>query len=295
MIPFEEITRLVRQSEELGMQIRQAVSNLVYVCGGKITLECSQHASDTRRETLLIKSLELHNGKAVALVHRDHSDDYTVPVSEISPGDLLGIVHSQTKELTEKRQKQLMHDLACELALDHVSDPERDPEGYARACFGHYDRLSTLHATGERNICAVCGTTQVSCEAHINPNTQEFIEYGDEAFYHAHCTHCYSQILVDVVALHSDIDARYNEFIRTHGSEPQLACCRVVNTDRDPVDDDSTYTTHIYLSTQGACDSGELRCDGIEGLKSLAFPDEDRPFTLLECSGFLDYQASVKP
>lgn len=88
---------------------------------------------------------------------------------------------------------------------------------------------------------------------------------------------------MDVVALHSNIDARYNEFISTHGREPQLARCRVVNTDRDPVDDDSTYTTLIYLSMQAVCNPGEFRCDGIEGLKSLAFPQKDRSFTLLEC------------
>lgn len=287
MIPFQEITRLVRQTEELDKQIWKAIFHVVYLSGGKLNFKRRYRVLDIDRNALLVGGIELQNGHTMVRIHSDSCDDYFLPIAQISPYDLLPAVYKQIKDFTEKQQEVIVRDLACDLASDQVPEPERNPEGYARACFGHYDRLSALYATGERNICAICGTTQVSCEAHVNPNTREFIEYSYEAFYHAHCTRCHSQILVDVVALHSGIDARYNEFVRTHGREPQLARCRVVNTDRDPVDDDSTYTTLIYLSVQGTSDPGEFRCDGIEGLKSLAFPDEDRTFTLLECSEFV--------
>lgn len=287
MIPFQEISRLVRQSEELNKQMRQAITHIVYISGGKLKFKRLYRVLDIDRNALLIEGVELQNGNTMVRIHSDFDDDKFLPIARISPCDLLPAVYEQIKDLSEKQQKVILHDRASELALKQVSEPDHNPEAYAHSCFGQYDRLSTLYATGEYIICAVCGTSEVSCEAFVNPNTQEFIEYSHEAFYHANCSRCHSEILVDVVALHSDIDARYKDFIGTHGRAPQLARCRVVNTDRDPVDDDSTYTTLIYLSMQGAYDPGEFRCNGIEGLKSLAFPQEDRPFTLLECSEFV--------
>lgn len=36
-------------------------------------------------------------------------------------------------------------------------------------------------------ICTRCGGTKVVCEAIVNPNTREIIDYFDESFEHATC------------------------------------------------------------------------------------------------------------
>ena len=39
-------------------------------------------------------------------------------------------------------------------------------------------------------ICTRCGGTKVVCEAIVNPNTRERIDYFDESFEHAICGDC---------------------------------------------------------------------------------------------------------
>jgi hypothetical protein len=43
-------------------------------------------------------------------------------------------------------------------------------------------------------ICTRCGGTKVACEAIVNPNTREIIDYLDESFAHAICGDCENEV-----------------------------------------------------------------------------------------------------
>ena len=132
-------------------------------------------------------------------------------------------------------------------------------------------------------ICCECGSTNVLCEAIINPNTKDIIEYTDESFdgWCVDCKEC--QALTDTEKVKSDIDNAFNDFKSVHNTEPLYATCRVYLTGSDcPVE-----TAIIKLSAnRGDADKQIfLYCKDIEGLKSLAeFTKND--FVIIEFIAF---------
>lgn len=48
-------------------------------------------------------------------------------------------------------------------------------------------------------ICTRCGGTKVVCEAIVNPNTKEIIDYFDESFEHAICGDCENEVIISNV------------------------------------------------------------------------------------------------
>lgn len=51
-------------------------------------------------------------------------------------------------------------------------------------------------------ICTRCGGTKVACEAIVNPNTREIIDYLDESFAHAICGDKDSGILIGITPIY---------------------------------------------------------------------------------------------
>lgn len=48
-------------------------------------------------------------------------------------------------------------------------------------------------------ICTRCGGTKVACEAIVNPNTREIIDYFDGSFVHAICRDCENEVIISNV------------------------------------------------------------------------------------------------
>ena len=117
-------------------------------------------------------------------------------------------------------------------------------------------------------ICCKCGSTEVSCEAIINPNTKELINYTDESFEYGWCDKCNDdKPLTDTEEVKKEIDAKLIDFESTFGKKPLYASCQVafVGTD-DPFQD-----LLFKLSSDVGNDDDEVffYCNGIEELKSL--------------------------
>lgn len=51
-------------------------------------------------------------------------------------------------------------------------------------------------------ICTRCGGTKVACEAIVNPNTREIIDYFDGSFAHAICGDCENEVIISNVEDH---------------------------------------------------------------------------------------------
>lgn len=63
-------------------------------------------------------------------------------------------------------------------------------------------------------ICTRCGGTKVTCEAMVNPNTREIIDYFDGSFVHAICRDCENEVIIsNVEEVKHEIDLRFHEFV----------------------------------------------------------------------------------
>lgn len=94
-------------------------------------------------------------------------------------------------------------------------------------------------------ICTRCGSLDVSCEAMINPNTNELRNYTDEAFLYGWCETCGdSSILTDTDEVKSEIEKYFRQFIELHVEEPDYAVCDIVWKDSNKIE-----TVKIRLST----------------------------------------------
>lgn len=130
-------------------------------------------------------------------------------------------------------------------------------------------------------ICCKCGSTNVSCEAMINPNTKEFIHYTDESFDYGWCDDCdEGQVLSDADELKMRIDKAFNEFKLKFNKEPLYVLCQIIFKDFS----DSHLRGVFKLTTAIRDDDDEIffYCNGIEELKKLAnFSTEDFMITEL--------------
>lgn len=78
-------------------------------------------------------------------------------------------------------------------------------------------------------ICTRCGGTKVACEAIVNPNTREIIDYFDESFEHAICGDCENEVIIsNVEEVKHEIDLRFHEFVEKTGKEPEYVECQIV-------------------------------------------------------------------
>lgn len=77
-------------------------------------------------------------------------------------------------------------------------------------------------------ICTRCGSTDVSCEAMINPNTGELRNYTDDSFLFGWCEKCgYGSVLTDTDGIKRDIGKMFQQFMEIHGT-PDYAVCDIV-------------------------------------------------------------------
>ena len=117
-------------------------------------------------------------------------------------------------------------------------------------------------------ICTRCGSLDVSCEAIINPNTNELRNYTDEAFLYGWCEECGdSSILTDTDEVKSEIEKYYQQFMEWHTERPDYAVCDIVWKDSN-----NTQTVKIKLSADcnpnGNHDSN-FHCNSLAELLSL--------------------------
>ncbi len=134
-------------------------------------------------------------------------------------------------------------------------------------------------------ICTRCGSTNVACEAIVNPNGNVFRRYMDESFVYGQCEDCgtYPE-LTDPDEVKMGIDRLYQEFKSYSDTEPDYANCRIVYKD-----DGNDLNVKISLKADdkaAAMDENIFyHCDSISDLKSLAeYGGGD--FILAECFQF---------
>lgn len=131
-------------------------------------------------------------------------------------------------------------------------------------------------------ICTKCGCTNVACEAMINPNNKEFINYTDESFLYGWCESCNTGVILsDTDEIQVEIQQEFDTFVKENGKEPHYASCEIVWKDTNDY-----YDVKIQLSNDtGEDDDIFFYCSSLNGLKSLAtFGGED--FIVTEINSF---------
>lgn len=145
-----------------------------------------------------------------------------------------------------------------------------------------YDSIEWYLKEGAGVICSICGNAHVKCAAVADPNTKEFFDFGCEAFLDGLCENCHDVILTNPKEVQSDIDRMYQEHLANKKSEPLFAYCQIVRTDNY----DGLEGQFIRLDGN-AIDKSDKRqiasCCGIEELKTMTVPADDRCFTVVEC------------
>lgn len=134
-------------------------------------------------------------------------------------------------------------------------------------------------------ICTRCGGTNVACEAIVNPNTLEIIDYLSDVFMHATCSDCEEMVTItNPDQIKRDIELKHSRFVEKNGKEPEYAWCQVVWKDTG-----ENKRTIIKLSTTIVDDDEEdvfYYCNGIESLKSLTEYTPDHTFIMTDCWSF---------
>lgn len=117
-------------------------------------------------------------------------------------------------------------------------------------------------------ICTRCGGTKVVCEAIVNPNTREIIDYFDESFEHAICGDYENEVIIsNVEEVKHEIDLRFHEFVEKTGKEPEYVECQIV---RKKTGNEQRKTIKPSLSiNDDDNDDVFCYCNGIESFKQL--------------------------
>ena len=64
-------------------------------------------------------------------------------------------------------------------------------------------------------ICTKCGSTDVLCEALVNPNTEKVVSYHDGAFMQGFCENCKDEsVIVDTNGVKCDMEISYLKFCK---------------------------------------------------------------------------------
>ena len=78
-------------------------------------------------------------------------------------------------------------------------------------------------------ICTKCGSTNVLCEALVNPNTEKVVSYHDGAFMYGFCENCKDEsVIVDTNGVKCDMEISYLKFCKVEKKEPDYAECQIV-------------------------------------------------------------------
>ena len=134
-------------------------------------------------------------------------------------------------------------------------------------------------------ICTRCGSTNVACEAIVNPNGNVFKRYTDESFLYGQCEDCgtYPE-LTDPDEVKMDIDRLYQEFKSYSDTEPDYAKCRILYKD-DGNEHDIKISLKVDDKSAAMEESIFYYCDCLSDFKSLAeYGCED--FILVGCYRF---------
>ncbi len=124
-------------------------------------------------------------------------------------------------------------------------------------------------------ICTKCGSTDVLCEALVNPNTEKVVSYHDGAFMYGFCENCKDEsVITDINGVKCDMEISYLKFCKVEKKEPDYAECQIVWKE-----DGKDERVRIKLSQnvdEATDDTIFFYCNGLEELKSLAeFGGED--------------------
>ena len=153
--------------------------------------------------------------------------------------------------------------------------------------------LSQTEGTGtEVNaICCRCGSTDVTCEAMINPNTKAFDHYTDESFLYGWCDSCKTgTVISDTAEVKDEILQQYSKFTAIHNKEPQLALCRIIWKDNMK---DTEVTIALEHIPEELDNNIFFYCNSLSDFMAMAeYGCED--FIVIECIEFTDIQTSEK-
>lgn len=152
----------------------------------------------------------------------------------------------------------------------------------------HIDNLEK--ETQTTIVCSVCGKTNVTCEAYINPNTGEIDHFSDESFDHGWCKDCkYGFPLTDVEDTQKDFDNKLMKYVDENGKPPRYAECKIVinTSDENDEDDKSCIRKNAVIKlscgSDGEKDNDVLYfCNGLLNLRDFITPNEN--FTILWCN-----------
>lgn len=73
-------------------------------------------------------------------------------------------------------------------------------------------------------ICTKCGSTDVLCEALVNPNTEKVVSYHDGAFMYEYCNNCKDEsMLTDTEGVKCDMENKYRQFCKVRKKKPDYA------------------------------------------------------------------------
>lgn len=147
------------------------------------------------------------------------------------------------------------------------------------------DRILPIKDTGEEEtICCKCGGKHITCEAFINPNTQEFDHYTDESFLYGWCDNCKEgTVLSNIKEVKTEMEKRFRNFIDVHKREPELAECII--RWKDSLDAEKVVISLTDISSK-TDDRIFFYCKSLSDLHSLAeYGNED--FIVTECIRFI--------
>ena len=140
-------------------------------------------------------------------------------------------------------------------------------------------------------ICCECGSTYVSCEVIINPNTKDFFQYEDDPFDYGLCAACGKETdFTDTEKVKLGIDNALNDFKSVHKTEPLYAKCRVIINDYNGPSENAI----IKLSSDKCGNDKEIffHCKDIEELKSFAEFSE-KGFIIIEFISFNENKSEI--
>ena len=144
-----------------------------------------------------------------------------------------------------------------------------------------------FHIKEDNVICCKCGSTNVTCEAMINPNTKDFDHYTDDSFQYGWCDNCKTGVVIsDTSEVKKGISQKYKEFTETYNTEPQLALCRIIWKD-------DMKETEVSIALENIPEEHDdaifFYCDSLSDFMALAeYGGED--FIVTKCFNFTNLE-----
>ncbi|MCS2957002.1 hypothetical protein NXX53_06880 [Bacteroides salyersiae] len=83
-------------------------------------------------------------------------------------------------------------------------------------------------------VCSFCGSENVTCQAIVNPNTEEIKDFTCMSFYDGYCENCSDTVLLtQPEEVQKEIRQKLEEF--TGNDNPRFAVCDIIDKDRNHV------------------------------------------------------------